>query len=567
MQNLSIKQKLYLSFGIIMVFFIGACTYAIYTLAEVAGCSNLITNQYVPRLDIIHTLNTKQSDLRIKEYAFITAANKETQNLYEKDIKEYRATVDQEMNEFEKRIRPEKRDFFEKNVKQPMEAYYAEGDKIIAMSKSGQQAEAMKLLSENSRTYFLKISDALNELASDNAAFIENANTEAEALYESSRTRLIITVMIIFLLAFIVISYITRSMNTSIQEVIRVIEKVSAGDLSVKGEVKSADELGHLIQLNNTLVDNLRTLISQIQKASEQVASSSEELTASADQSAQVTTQIAQSIVTVSEFSAKQVTAVDQATNIVEQMSAGIEETSATIHTSNNETQNTFNIAQNGNIAIKNAVVQMTKIEDTVSKSANVVTKLGERSKEIGQIVDTISSIAGQTNLLALNAAIEAARAGEQGRGFAVVAEEVRKLAEQSQEAAERIALLIGDIQVDTDAAVIAMNDGTKEVKLGTDVVTTAGQSFEQILEQVGNISDQSKEISRTMETMAAGAGQIVESVQNIDDASKKMANETESVSAATEEQAAAMQQIASASRSLADLAQTLQEAGTRFKL
>lgn len=567
MQNLSIKQKLYLSFGIIMVFFIGACTYAIYTLAEVAGCSNMITNQYVPRLDIIHTLNTNQSDLRIKEYAFLTANDKESQNLYEKDIKEYRAKVDQEMNEFEKRMRPEKRDFFEKNVKQPMAAYYAEGDKIIAMSKSGQQAQAMKVLSENSRTYFLKISDSLNELANDNATFIENANAEAEALYESSRTRLIITVTIIFLLAFIVISYITRSMNTSIQEVIRVIEKVSAGDLSVKGEVKSADELGHLIRLNNTLVDNLRTLISQIQKASEQVASSSEELTASADQSAQVTTQIAQSIVTVSEFSAKQVTAVDQATNIVEQMSAGIEETSATIHTSNNETQNTFNIAQNGNIAIKNAVVQMTKIEDTVSKSANVVIKLGERSKEIGQIVDTISSIAGQTNLLALNAAIEAARAGEQGRGFAVVAEEVRKLAEQSQEAAERIALLIGDIQVDTDAAVIAMNDGTKEVKLGTDVVNTAGQSFEQILEQVGNISDQSKEISRTMETMAGGAGQIVESVQNIDDASKKMANETESVSAATEEQAAAMQQIASASRSLADLAQTLQEADTRFKL
>ena len=95
----------------------------------------------------------------------------------------------------------------------------------------------------------------------------------------------------------------------------------------------------------------------------------------------------------------------------------------------------------------------MANIEKTVANSVAVVTKLGERSKEIGQIVENISGIAGQTNLLALNAAIEAARAGEQGRSFAVVAEEVRKLAEQSQEAAKQIANLIGEIQGDTDKA------------------------------------------------------------------------------------------------------------------
>jgi methyl-accepting chemotaxis protein len=194
--------------------------------------------------------------------------------------------------------------------------------------------------------------------------------------------------------------------------------------------------------------------------------------------------------------------------------------------------------------------------------------KLGERSKEIGQIVDTISGIAGQTNLLALNAAIEAARAGEQGRGFAVVAEEVRKLAEQSQDAAKQIAVLIGEIQGETDRAVAAMNNGTREVKLGAEVVNASGKSFQEIAEMVTRVSGQTKEISAAIELMANGSQQIVESVKEIDELSKHASGEAQTVSAATEEQSASMEEIASSSQALAHLAMDLREAlvSSRFR-
>ena len=140
-------------------------------------------------------------------------------------------------------------------------------------------------------------------------------------------------------------------------------------------------------------------------------------------------------------------------------MSAGIQQVAVNANAVSGMADKTTNAASQGDKAVDAAINQMKNIERSVSSSAQVVAKLGERSKEIGQIVDAISGIAGQTNLLALNAAIEAARAGEQGRGFAVVAEEVRKLAEQSQEAAKQIANLISEIQTETDSAVVAMDD------------------------------------------------------------------------------------------------------------
>jgi methyl-accepting chemotaxis protein len=209
----------------------------------------------------------------------------------------------------------------------------------------------------------------------------------------------------------------------------------------------------------------------------------------------------------------------------------------------------------------------MSKIEESVSGSAQIVAKLGDSSKQIGEIIDTIAGIASQTNLLALNAAIEAARAGEQGKGFAVVAEEVRKLAEGSEQAARQIATIISQIQEDTEGAVVAMNQGTKEVAAGANVVQSAGATFNDIANQLGGVSGQIKEITAAIHELAQGSQQIVASVRDIDQVSKQTAEQTETVSAATEEQAAAMGEIASSSQSLAKLAEDLQHSISRFRV
>jgi len=224
-------------------------------------------------------------------------------------------------------------------------------------------------------------------------------------------------------------------------------------------------------------------------------------------------------------------------------------------------------VAKDGGKAIETAVTQMNMIEATVAETSTKVSKLGERSQEIGQIVDTISAIASQTNLLALNAAIEAARAGEAGRGFAVVAEEVRKLVEQSQDAAKQITSLITEIQRETGETVISMQEGTKQVALGSQVVTQAGQSFKSIAGSVEKVTEQITGISEAIQLMATGSQQIVVSVREIGEISKSAAGETQNVSAATEEQSASMQEIAAASQALALMAEELQIAISVFKV
>ena len=382
------------------------------------------------------------------------------------------------------------------------------------------------------------------------------------------RTISLITILIVLALAAVIIVMIARRIAKPIQALEAAANRIAGGDLSQTSlNIESNDEIGRLAKSFEQMTANVRSLIKQIYSNAEHLAASSEELTASAEQSAQASNQVAISITDVAEGANVQLAATTDASAIVEEMSAGIAQIAANANLVSGQSGQAAGKAINGGAAVDKAVRQMTLIENTVNTSAQVVAKLGERSKEIGQIVDTISGIAGQTNLLALNAAIEAARAGEQGRGFAVVAEEVRKLAEQSEAAAKKIAELIGEIQVDTDKAVDAMNNGTREVKTGADVVNAAGVSFREIAGLVTEVSEQVKQISGAIQQMATGSQQIVGSVKKIGDLSKKSAGEAQSVSAATEEQLASMEEISTSSRALATLAQELQGAVAKFRV
>jgi methyl-accepting chemotaxis protein len=377
-----------------------------------------------------------------------------------------------------------------------------------------------------------------------------------------------VIVIAIFLIVGAVISILlTLSITRPLNRLVTLTEQVSEGDLTHEFEVKSTDELGSLGIAFNKMMVSLRNLIQQVGEKSDQLASSSEELMASSEQNNMATEQVAQSIQEVAAGTDMQTSKLREGNEIIRGMSDGMHQIKLNSQTVATTSSEAAEVVLTGEQAIQKSIEQMNNINGTVKNLGKVIHTLGERSNEISQIADVISTIAGQTNLLALNAAIEAARAGEHGKGFAVVADEVRKLAEQSSQSTETIRQLIASIQSDTKHAVESMEIGTKEVEKGIEVVHHAGTSFEQIQHFVDSVSTQIQEIAASIDEMAQGAEQVVETVGIIEEVAIKTQAQSQDVSAATEEQLASMQEIAASATSLANMAEELQDSINRFKI
>lgn len=372
----------------------------------------------------------------------------------------------------------------------------------------------------------------------------------------------------IFILFGIVISYlIIRSITSPLRQLISATDKVSEGDLSQIFVVKSNDEIKSLGESFNKMVTSLREVIKHIDEKAELLAASSEQLMASSEQSSLATEQITNSIQEVASSTERQNSVVEESTGIIKEMSAQMEQILNRSTIVAKESIAAAKVVSHGNETIQLSKSQMENILDTVNNLGTVIHTLGERSKEINQIIDVISSIAAQTNLLALNAAIEAARAGEYGKGFAVVADEVRKLAEQSSKSTENIRNLISSIQGDTNQAVSSMVKGKTEFVKGMDLIKNAGEAFRQIEQFVSQTNRQFQEVSVSIEEATSGAEHVVESVNEIKGITVRVKGEAQDVSAATEEQLASMQEIAASAASLAEMAEELHDTIKKFKV
>ena len=438
---------------------------------------------------------------------------------------------------------------------------------VMAAVKSGGSEAGIAEYNRAARQDTMKLRDALMNLSKTTreAAFEVNQQNAADG--ESAIMLMVITTVVcmVILLGF---SYkLINSIREPLGIMLHVCEKLSQGNFVVKTAPSTrGDEFGDVQRGLYDMTLAVSKLLKSFSRTTEQIAAASQQLNSSSMESANAATSVAQSVADAASVVIQQQGAVEEGTRRVSAITESVEGISREAEEVSANAGQAAEKAASGNSVVGASVSQIQSVEETVRTTAGLVDKLGERSQEIGAIVDTISDLAGQTNLLALNAAIEAARAGEQGRGFAVVAEEVRKLAEQSGMAAQQIAGLIGRIQEDTGKAVASMDSGREAVAQGAESVEGLRHVFEEINVLVVQVSDKIKHMSESVAQVAGQAEGITGQMGEIDKGARHVSDNMQSISAATQQQSASAEEIASASDALARRAQEVQENLQKFK-
>ena len=344
----------------------------------------------------------------------------------------------------------------------------------------------------------------------------------------------IIVLLLIFVLGFQIYNQEKKQLEynakqkqknqTDINLLLGEVKKLADGDLAVQATVQQGITAAIADTINYT-INALRRLVYSINVTAAEVSNSAMEVQETAKLLAQASSDQAQEIVA--------------ATQAVNTMTLSIEHVSSSANKSADVADSSLNIAKDGVQVVQDTIGGMDRIRDQIQETAKMIKRLGESSQEIGDMVSLIDDIADQTNILSLNASIQAAMAGEAGRGFAVVADEVQRLAERSGNATKEISSLVANIQLDTNKAVVSMEQTTVEVIKGAKLAENAGVALARVekvsndlanlIEGISNAATQqaatSAKISKTMGVIqsiatqtASGAAGTSESINNLID-------------------------------------------------
>lgn len=439
---------------------------------------------------------------------------------------------------------------------------------VFPLYEAGNVEEAVEISNTAGQELVREITMGYETLARSSEEQIvasgENVNANGRSIMI---TGTILTVLVI-LSGLVLAWFMARTITLPIKKVMTRMQAMAAGDLSQKPmTTTSHDETGRLVHAANQMQSNIMQLLARSQTMSGEVSDKSQHLTHAANEVKSGSQQVAitmEELASGAEVQAKNASSMALLMNNFTENVSDAYTKGEWVHQASKEL---LIVTEEGRLLMDQSVHQMEKIDTIVLQASEKVKGLDHQAQEISKLVAVINDIANQTNLLALNAAIEAARAGEQGKGFAVVADEVRKLAEQVSASITDITVIVEGIQHESSTVTASLQDGYKEVEIGTTHIQTTGETFFQINSSIQDMAHDLQTVTKHLSTISSSGQEINATIEEIASMSEESAAGVEQTSASVQQTSSSMEEISTNAANLYETAQQLNREIDKFQL
>ena len=522
LRNMRIGLRASLSFAVLASLLVIVGMFGLGQMAKLRQSALVIEESWMPSIENIHDSAAFVASIRLEALRLATTDESRIRDNSKALITRQRTELQTLLDHHKTLLSGDEEREMLKQLEGNVNAYLTLVGQIVALVDKDQQQDAIDLLNSRLAPQGVILNKSLEDMITFNQSGVETAVDSAAQTYSSAQwvvgSIIVLALIVTLLLAWLL----TRSITAPLGQALIVARTIARGDLSQPIAVNGNDEPAQLLTALATMQAQLQGTIRGISESAQQLASAAEEMSSVMEQS----TRGLQA----------QNDEIEQAATAVTEMSAAVDEVAGNAVSSAEASQASDEDSKHGHYQISETISSIQNLVDEVLGASNKAEGLAAQAQDISKVLEVIRGIAGQTNLLALNAAIEAARAGEAGRGFAVVADEVRSLAQRTQDSTEEIEQMITGIQQGTQDTVEALNSSAEHAGQTLQRANSAGSALEKITAAISQISQRNLVIASAAEQQALVARDVDRSLVNIRDLSTQTAAGATQTSAASQE-------------------------------